>query len=171
MLTPGPLRVKIIPMRLHHQLLLSAGVVGAFLLTSGCSLYHARWEPIRPSRGARSKEYVLEVTGYCSCGECCGYRRNWLGRPVISSGPQRGKPKKIGLTASGVRARSGTIAADTALFPFGTVMYVPGYGYGRVEDRGGAIRGHRIDLYFATHRQAMEWGRKKKRVTVWLPRR
>ncbi len=35
----------------------------------------------------------------------------------------------------------GTIAADTDHYPFGTRMYIPGYGWGKVEDRGGAIKG------------------------------
>ncbi len=88
---------------------------------------------------------------------------------MYSYGPQKGQRKEVGITASGARVRPGTIAADTRLFPFGTIMYVPGYGYGIVEDRGGAIRGHKIDLYFRTHQQALEWGRQHKQVRVWLP--
>jgi len=112
----------------------------------------------------------LETTGYCPCGHCCGWRRNWLGRPVFASGPNKGKSKKVGYTASGVRAQPGTIAADTSIFPFGTIMYVPGYGYGIVEDRGGDIKGRRIDLYFTRHSKALAWGRVKKRVLVWKAR-
>ncbi|PID75233.1 MAG: hypothetical protein CSA20_04735 [Deltaproteobacteria bacterium] len=64
----------------------------------------------------------------------------------------------------------GTIAADTKFYPFGTRMYVPGYGWGRVEDRGRAIKGaHRIDLYFNFHSEALQWGRRKRRVTVVPP--
>jgi 3D (Asp-Asp-Asp) domain-containing protein len=48
-------------------------------------------------------------------------------------------------------------------------MYVKGYGYGRVEDRGGRIKGDHIDLYFHTHRQATQWGRKRVRVKIWYP--
>ena len=48
-------------------------------------------------------------------------------------------------------------------------MYVPGYGYGVVEDRGGAIRGRRIDLFYRKHSEALQWGRQTKRVQVWLP--
>lgn len=63
----------------------------------------------------------------------------------------------------------GTIAADTAYYPFGTRMYVPGYGWGVVEDRGGAIKGpNRIDLYFSSHSQALNWGRRKVGVSVEL---
>ncbi len=61
----------------------------------------------------------------------------------------------------------GTIAADTKYYPFGTVMYVPEYGKGIVEDRGSAIRGpQRIDLYFNSHRKAQSWGRKKLPVEI-----
>ena len=81
----------------------------------------------------------------------------------------KGKPKKVGITASGVKARRGTIAADTKVFPFGTIIYIPGYGYGRVEDRGGAIHGNHIDLFFPRHSEAIRWGRVKKKVKVWLP--
>ncbi len=89
-------------------------------------------------------------------------------RPVYSSGRLKGKRKQVGVTASGSNARKGTIAADTSRFPFGTIMYIEGYGYGRVEDRGGAIKGAHVDLFFRTHRQALEWGRQKKRVKVWV---
>jgi 3D (Asp-Asp-Asp) domain-containing protein len=71
------------------------------------------------------------------------------------------------MTASGTMARRGTIAADTSIYPMGTIMYVEGYGYGRVEDRGGDIRDNRIDLYFATHQQALDWGRQEMVVDVW----
>ncbi|MBX7245378.1 MAG: 3D domain-containing protein, partial [Candidatus Sumerlaeaceae bacterium] len=37
-------------------------------------------------------------------------------------------------------SRMGTIAADTSYYPFGTRMYIPGYGWGVVGDRGGAIK-------------------------------
>ena len=61
----------------------------------------------------------------------------------------------------------GTIAADTRYYPFGTRMYIPGYGWGVVEDRGGAIKGEeRIDLFFDSHNQALRWGRRKVPVTI-----
>lgn len=68
-------------------------------------------------------------------------------------------------------SHDGTIAADTSYYPFGTRMYVPGYGQGIVEDRGGAIKGpNRIDLYFDAHRDALAWGRKNVRVIIEYPR-
>jgi hypothetical protein len=61
----------------------------------------------------------------------------------------------------------GTIAADTKYYPFGTRMYVPGYGWGTVNDRGGAITGpDRIDLYFDSHKDALVWGRRRVKVKI-----
>jgi len=63
--------------------------------------------------------------------------------------------------------RDGTIAADTRYYPFGTRMHIPGYGWGVVVDRGSAIKGpDRIDLYFESHSEALEWGRRKVRVEI-----
>ncbi len=143
-------------------------LLGLLVLIGGCVYRDVRRSPPREIRNRPAREYTLEVTAYCPCGHCCGWHRNWLGRPVFSSGPQRGQRKQVGITASGTRARPGTIAADTSIFPFGTVMYVPGYGYGVVEDRGGAIQGHRIDLFYRRHDEALKWGRQNIRVKVWL---
>jgi 3D (Asp-Asp-Asp) domain-containing protein len=123
----------------------------------------------RASRRQPDRVLTMEVTGYCPCGQCCGWRRNGLFRPVICSGPQQGQPKAVGRTASGTRARPGTIAADTRVLPFGTVLFVPGYGYGRVEDRGSDIQGNRLDLFFRRHAGAEQWGRKSLHVKIWYP--
>ena len=111
------------------------------------------------------------VTAYCHCGKCCNWTRSPDGKPVIASGPNRGKRKVVGITASGTHVHHGTIAADTSKYPFGTVMYIPGYGYGRVEDRGGAIKGEHVDLYFKKHKEALKWGKKKKKIKIWIPKK
>lgn len=114
---------------------------------------------------------VMEVTGYCNCGICCSWERSWLGLgpAVISKGPRKGQPKTIGVTASGTRAAHGTVAADTSVLPFGTIIFIPGYGYGRVEDRGGKIVGSKLDLWYSTHEEARQWGRRRITVRVWKP--
>lgn len=112
----------------------------------------------------------MEVTGYCKCGQCCNWRHTlFLRRTVYKEGSSKGKHKKVGKTASGKKAKMGTIAADTKKYPFGTVMYIPGYGYGEVQDVGGAIKGEHIDLFFKDHKAALNWGRQRKQVQVWLP--
>ena len=63
--------------------------------------------------------------------------------------------------------RDGTIAADTQFYPFGTRMFVPGWGWGVVKDRGGSIKGpDRIDLYFESHQDALNWGRRRVEVII-----
>ncbi len=64
----------------------------------------------------------------------------------------------------------GTIAADTKYYPFGTRMYVPGWGWGVVEDRGSTIKGpDRIDLYFDSHSEALQWGRRRLPIRIQKP--
>lgn len=111
------------------------------------------------------------TTGYCKCSKCCGWHRTWYGLAVFSGGPNRGQPKAVGVTASGARARRGSVAADASRYPFGALMEIEGYGIGRVEDTGRDITGDRLDLYFETHREALQWGRRTRKVRIWFPRR
>lgn len=80
------------------------------------------------------------------------------------------KDPAYGITYSGVKVRRGlfsTIAADRKVFPIGTILHIPGYGYGVVADTGSAIKGKKIDLYFQTKKQVYsQWGKKKVKVTV-----
>jgi len=88
---------------------------------------------------------------------------------VESTGKDPSHPS-YGITYSGIKVRRdeySTIAADLRVFPLGTVLYIPGYGYGVVADKGGAIRGNKIDLYFETKRDVyQQWG--KKAVDVYV---
>jgi uncharacterized protein YabE (DUF348 family) len=53
-----------------------------------------------------------------------------------------------GRTASGKILTRGLVAIDRSLIPFGTRMYVPGYGFAEAADTGGGVRGRFIDLGF-----------------------
>lgn len=68
-------------------------------------------------------------------------------------------------TASGTLPKVGTIAASNR-FDYGQKIYVPGYGLGTVEDRGGAIIGNKLDIVFDSYKDAIEWGRQTKNVLV-----
>ena len=52
----------------------------------------------------------------------------------------------FGITASGKRLKKGLVAIDRSLIPFGTMMYVPGYGFAEAADTGSGVRGRWIDL-------------------------
>jgi 3D (Asp-Asp-Asp) domain-containing protein len=96
----------------------------------------------------------MEVTAYCPCEKCCG-------------------KGAMGLTASGKRVSyndGAFVAADTDVLPFGTKLMIPGYSDNNpvveVIDRGGAIKGHKLDVFYADHDTAMDWGRQWIPVTV-----
>lgn len=90
------------------------------------------------------EEYV--ITAYCSCAKCCG--------------------KSDGITATGTKATEGrTIAVDPNKIPYGTKVVIDGQTY-IAEDCGGAIKGNRIDLYFDSHQDALNFGRQTKEVTI-----
>lgn len=78
-----------------------------------------------------------------------------------------------GFTASGYSVWTNgmkLVAADTDLLPFGTLVSIPGYNGGRpvpVLDRGGKIKGNRLDLLYPTHEIALQWGAQRLAVDVW----
>lgn len=88
---------------------------------------------------------------------------------IESTGKSSGHPQ-YGITYSGVKVRKSmvsTIAADTRVFPLGTLLYIPGYGYGIVADTGSAIKGNKIDLFFLNKKEVFaNWGKKKVNVYV-----
>lgn len=51
------------------------------------------------------------------------------------------------VTYTGLTVREGAVAVDPAVIPLGSLVYVPGYGYGVAADIGGAIKGRKIDLF------------------------
>ena len=52
----------------------------------------------------------------------------------------------FGITASGRPLEKGLVAIDRSLIPFGTRMYVPGYGFALAADTGSGVKGRWIDL-------------------------
>ena len=73
------------------------------------------------------------------------------------------------VTASGQRTLPGvTVAADKSI-PFGSWIWIDGLGWRRVDDRGGAIRGSRLDICFQTHDEAQLWGVRHKTVIIAIP--
>ncbi len=75
-----------------------------------------------------------------------------------------------GITFSGVQVKRdlySTIAADPSVFPIGSILFIPGYGYGVVADTGSAIKGNKIDLYYETVADVYsKWGKKEVEIYV-----
>lgn len=88
---------------------------------------------------------------------------------VESTGKHPDHPS-YGITYSGVKVKRdlySTVAADPAVFPIGTILFIPDYGYGVVADTGGAIKGNRLDLYYETVKDVYNnWGKKKLDVYI-----
>lgn len=51
-------------------------------------------------------------------------------------------------------------------YSFGTKIEIKNLGTFVVEDRGGAINGNKLDIYFDTHQEALNWGRRTVYVKV-----
>ena len=99
--------------------------------------------PISGEKFASWHVVEMRVTAYCWCKKCCGKHSD-------------------GKTANGHRIRIGDafVAADK-MYPFGTEMIVPGYNNSqpvKVLDRGRAIRGNKLDIFFNSHHRAKVWG-------------
>ena len=91
---------------------------------------------------------VFTATAYCSCKKCC------------DKDPSN---KWYGITASGRKARWGTVAVDRRLIKLGSRLRIEGFPKTvfKADDVGGAIKGKHIDLWFPSHRKAVEFGRQK----------
>ena len=88
----------------------------------------------------------FKFTAYCACEKCCG--------------------KSDGITKTGTKATEGrTIAVDPNVIPLGSEVIVDDHKY-IAEDVGGAIKGNRIDLYFESHQEALEFGVQHKEVFI-----
>ena len=98
-----------------------------------------------PARYSIIKTFT--ITAYCPCRKCCG---KWAD----------------GITSTGTTAKEGrTIAVDPDVISYGTEVIIDGETY-VAEDCGYGINGNRIDIYFNSHEDALEWGVKKKKVTI-----
>lgn len=86
------------------------------------------------------------TTAYCSCRKCCRGGKN---RTKSGTIPQAGH----------------TISADLNVFPLGTKLRIGDTIY-TVEDSGSGIRGNKLDIFFNSHNQALQYGRQSADVYV-----
>ena len=91
---------------------------------------------------------TFTATAYCPCVECCGI---WS-----EDHPSRGEDYVQKTHAGTIPEEGRTIAADWDVLPKGSEVVINGHPY-IVEDTGGAIKGHRIDIYFESHEAAVEF--------------
>ena len=90
---------------------------------------------------------TFTLTAYCACEKCCG---EW----------------SDGITATGTVATAGrTIAVDPTVIPYGSQVQIYGNTY-IAEDCGGAIKENKIDVFFDSHDEALEFGRRSAEVFI-----
>lgn len=99
---------------------------------------------------------VNGVSGTSRTLSCLGTAYSCDGRP--------------GITATGTIVHLGTVAVDPKVIPLGSKLYITSddgkyvYGYATAEDTGGLIKGNRVDLYYNTTEECIQFG--ARRVTV-----
>lgn len=75
-----------------------------------------------------------------------------------------------GTTAYGIDLRANpnrkVIAVDPRVIPLGTKVWVEGYGEAIAGDTGGAIKGHKIDVFIPSQENALAWGVKTVKLRV-----
>lgn len=78
-------------------------------------------------------------------------------------------------TATGTRPKLGTVAVNPSVIPYGTRLYIPGYGYATAEDTG-AFRNRtepdgspkmQVDIFLDTERECNRWGRQRNK-TIYI---
>ncbi len=99
---------------------------------------------------------LFTCTAYCSCRICCG-----VYSPEVTG--------KEAHTATGTVPEEGrTIAVDPSVIPYGTSVYIEGMGTYVAEDCGGAVKGNHIDIYFASHDAALQFGTRRLYVYIGM---
>lgn len=88
------------------------------------------------------------ITAYCSCEKCCG---SWA----------KDRPGGIVKGAAGIELTPGVSVASP--LPFGTELYIAGYGEVIVQDRTAnwvveKYNGEIVDIYFNNHEEALNFG-------------
>ncbi len=92
------------------------------------------WKNLSP------KKFVINASAYTAAADECG--------------------KSDGITASGLKVKEKRTLACPPNYPFGVKIKIEGYGIYTCEDRGGAIKGNKFDIYMKTKSEAFAFGRR-----------
>lgn len=74
-----------------------------------------------------------------------------------------------GKTSAGIRASSGSVAADPAVLPIGSVIRLHAGEYSgiyTVLDTGAKVRGRRLDIWLSSYVEAIRFGVRKVKVEI-----
>lgn len=71
-----------------------------------------------------------------------------------------------GKTASMTKVRWGVVAVDPRVIPLGSKIYIENMGWFSAEDTGGKVKGNKIDIFYPTRKQAINFGKKRLKVFI-----
>lgn len=100
-------------------------------------------EPEEPVYKKGDSLGLFSITGYCPCSKCSGEH-------CITYSGTVPQPKH-------------TISADITVLPLGTQVMIDGEIY-TVEDIGSSVDGNKVDIFFSSHEEALDFGRQSKEV-------
>jgi len=92
------------------------------------------------------EKFIVNASAYTAAADECGWN--------------------TGITSSGIKVKENRTLACPKEFPFGTIIEIEGMGQYRCEDRGGAIKGNKVDIYMETKKDAFQFGRKN--LIAWV---
>lgn len=121
-------------------------------------------------RGAESA--AMPVQGEANTIITAGGEELKYSRAINGKATAYNCPGYVGHTASGTIAQVGKVAVDPKVIPLGTKLYVVSqdgqyvYGYCVAEDTGGLIKGNKVDLYFSTWDECIQFGYRP--VTIYV---
>lgn len=136
--------------------------VNKSVVTSRSNAERTTYNPASTTTNALAKKVqgknpiikTFNTSAYCSCAKCCG--------------------KTTGITSSGEKATSWHTLAAGSGYPIGTIIYIPYFkdkpngGWFVVQDRGGAIKDNKLDVYMSTHSGAIQFGRRSLECYVYM---
>ncbi len=109
---------------------------------------------------------VLIVSGFAFATDPVAANEKAASMRVFSATAHSRKGK----AANGTLSRRGTVAADSNVLPFGSVIRIRGAGkYSgnyTVIDAGTGVKGQEIDIYMASAHEAKQFGRRQVGVEV-----
>ena len=83
--------------------------------------------------------------------------------------------KGYGITASEAKLKAWYTVAAGKAYPMGTIIYIPALknkpngGWFVVQDRGGAIKNNKLDIYMSTYNECIQFGRKNLECYIYIP--
>lgn len=102
----------------------------------------ARWKKKQTTKWENlpKEPFIINASAYTASADECG--------------------NSNGITASGIKVKENRTIACFPELPFGAKIAIEGMGTYTCEDRGGAIKGNKIDIYMLTKKEAFEFGRR-----------